>query len=134
MEHGLQHELISRGVANPDEFSHLAAEAIRDTCCWYDEQDGRVGPGVLVTELRRGGRRERQKSTPESRSAAYFEGVWSWLEENFPEWTMPGQRSHPAAFVAVMRLHTRHGRGSVTKAKDGRSIRAAVKDWEKRYA
>src|SRR6185312_17386846 len=49
-------DLRERGVNNPTEFRSLGVDTIRDTIRWFDAQGGRVTAGVLVIELRSGGK------------------------------------------------------------------------------
>lgn len=49
--------LRARHVSNPESFLSAATpDAIMGACRWYDEQKGRVGTGILVMELRAGGK------------------------------------------------------------------------------
>lgn len=131
-------ELRARGIINPEQFLDAATpEAILDTCRWYDAQNGRVGTGVLVAELRAGGRagwqpEPRQRDvTAEQR--AYADEIVAWLREHFPEVDRPVYGPHPAAVAAVIRLHWVYGKGRLTVREHGPEICAAVDRWEEAW-
>lgn len=131
-------DLRLRGIANPEQWSALGAEAINGTIRWFDAQNGRVGPGVLIRELQAGGKPAWNPSMQHPRSMLdrereYGEQVWSWLARHFPDLDRPGWGPHPAAVACVLRLHQRDGRGSVTVARHGAEIRAEVRRWVRKW-
>jgi hypothetical protein len=132
----LAEELIDRGV-NPTsarEFvAQLDAEAIGRTIGWFDGQSGRVGAGVLVAELKRGGRPAQRAGLIEEQRQ-YGQDITDWLRKHFPEFDRPRFGPHPAAVAAVIQLHHRDGKRALTKRRHGAEIRAAVKRWEDRAA
>lgn len=68
-----------------------------------------------------------------TRQEQYHEQVTSWLARNFPE-VMDGELPHPAAFMAVVRLHHQFGKGTVTRGEHGELIRRAVKRFDERLS
>jgi hypothetical protein len=132
LERAIIGELRSRGVSNPDEFAQLDDSAILNTVRWFDAQRGRVGPGVLVAELRKNGRRTKRHRLDEQQ--AYADEIVAWLRRHFPDLDRPVYGPHPAAVVAVIRLHWRYGKDQLTKDEHGETIQAAVGKWEKQWA
>ena len=64
--------------------------------------------------------------------AAYGNQIRDWLRKHFPQWnTDHGNRTHPAAITAVIRLHHQHGKGKLTVREHGPAIRSAVDGFEK---
>lgn len=124
-------ELRLRGVTNPDEFASLDAAVIRDTVRWFDGQGDRVTAGVLVLELRKGGRKPQRSVADEQRE--YADSIVSWLNQHFPEFQQRLGNPHPAAVAAVIRLHYRDGKGNLTVRKHGGEVRAAVKAWRLKW-
>lgn len=124
-------ELRKRGVTNPDEFAHLDAETLNRTIRWFDDQKGRVGAGVLVAELRRGGKRPTGSLVDEQRE--YANQITAWLSRHFPDLDRPGYGPHPGAVAEVIRLHHVHGKRSLTVIQHGSYIRAAVKAFDERW-
>lgn len=126
--------LIDRGISNPQQFADLGVEAIEGTCRWFDAQSGRVGTGVLVHELRAGGKPN--WSGPSSSSGSellkeqvrYGDEIQAWLCQHFPECG-----PHPAAIAAVVRMHFLYGKGRLTVTEHGAEIRGAVARWEGRW-
>jgi hypothetical protein len=126
--------LRARGVTKPDEFAALGADVIDDTIRWFDAQDGRVGAGVLVNELRAGGKPGWTPQASRSASVAdtqreYGESITAWLTKHLPELDRPGWGPHPAAVAAVIRIHHRDGKTALSKSKHAAEIRQAVRDW-----
>ena len=148
-------DLRLRGVVNPEQFASLGVVTIAATCRWFDDQGSRVGPGVLVMELRNGGRRQYdglRRSVLDSQRE-YGEQIEAWLTAKFPDLCKTDSRiiaaerklgdlpladrlaaaarPHIAARAAVIRLHARDGRGLTVK-QHGPEIRAAAKAYDKR--
>ena len=63
-----------------------------------------------------------------NRERDYGLQVEAWLKRVFPEFG-----AHPAAIVAVIRLHHTVGKGRLTKREHGEQIAGAVRVWEARY-
>jgi hypothetical protein len=127
-------ELKRRGVTNPAEFSSLPVSRIRETLEWFDAQNGRVGVGVLVAELRAGGRKivaARGSLVAEQRE--YGQRIVMWLNENFPEFTQRSGNPHPGAVAAVIDLHYKHGKGALTRGKHGEDVRRGVKAFDEKW-
>lgn len=123
--------LVERGVVPTNAQALIAAydqQRVADAVAWFDSQPtGAVGAGLLVRAVREGRSPLRRQAVSQQRD--YWRSLEAWLEGAFPEFG-----AHPAAAAAVMRLHRRHGRGSVTRREHGPIIRAAVDRWERRYA
>jgi hypothetical protein len=143
-------ELRVRGIGEPEQFVSLGADAIIGACHWFDDQRGRVGLGVLVNELRAGGKPgyDARRSTLE-REREYGQSIVDWLGEKFPDLCkVPervvagcrecfgdvdadalarGRTPNPAAQAAVARLHQRYGKGQLTVKEHGSEIRAAAR-------
>jgi hypothetical protein len=118
-------------VSNPGEFASLPVDVVEATVRWFDQQGDRVGAGVLVRELKA----RTQQSTPSrQRQGEYGRQLTAWLQRHFPDLCDEKGFPHPAAFEAVIHLHHRHGRGSLTAAEHGTVIRARVDAWNARYA
>lgn len=134
----LAQALVARGV-NPALAMSLLSEhgtlAVGRTIAWYDAQNGRVGPGVLVAELRAGGNPDggRDDRSLLERDRAYGEQIAEWLNHHFPDLRQPSGQPHPAAVAAVIGLHHSHGKGRLTVSEHGPEIRAAVRAWRKRF-
>jgi hypothetical protein len=129
----LSEALTERGV-NPELAGALVlrldADAVRRTIAWYDEQQGRVGAGVLVAELRAGGKRPPKQSTADEQRE-YADQVVDWLREHFPQWNRDdGNRTHTAAIACVIRLHHKHGKHGLSVREHGPEIRAAVREFD----
>jgi hypothetical protein len=62
---------------------------------------------------------------PARLSFEYGEQIRSWLRSTFPEFG-----DHPAAVVAVIRLHHLEGKGTLTRGRHGELIQAAVRRWD----
>lgn len=126
-------QLRDRGVTNPDEFAHLDDAVIVDTTQWFDDESRRrqIGVGVLVAELRKGGRRPQQRRDLIAESAEYGRSMHAWVRQHMPDLVVDGY-AHPAAIAALIRLHKRHGKGSVTVREHGLWIREFVSDWKAR--
>lgn len=127
----METELKKRGVQT-SLFALLetaSLSAIRRTIEWWDRQPD-LGVGVLVGTLRAGGVTDQKRLLDRQRE--YGEQVEAWLAENFPELVRPREGVHPAARTAVYRLHYLHGR-SLTKAKHGPEIRAAVRAFDEQW-
>lgn len=125
--------LSDRGVSNPAEFASLDAQTVERTLAWFDQQGDRVGVGVLVRELRNGGRKAPARRDLLGREAQYGRDVCAWIRKHFPDLCNTDWGPHPAAIVAVIRLHHLHGKGSLRPGTHGSQIRAAVEDWEHRF-
>lgn len=123
-------ELRARGIHNPEQFSHLDADAITRTVAWYDQQNGRVGTGVLVAELRAGGKTAAKRKDA---GRSYETLIRSWLNEHFPEYKQPSGNPHPGAITALIRLHHQHGKTGVTKAEHGAEIRDSVRAFNEKW-
>lgn len=124
-------DLRSRGIRNPGQFASLGADAIRDTLRWFDAQNGRIGLGVLVNELRAGGKpgwKPQRQSVSVTEQRDIGEQIQAWLKVQLPELA-----DHPAAIAAVVRLRFLHGKGNVTRSKHGELIRAAAENFDRRY-
>jgi hypothetical protein len=143
-------ELRIRGIGEPEQFVSLGADAIIGACHWFDDQRGRVGLGVLVNELRAGGKPgyDARRSSLE-RQREYGQSIADWLAQKFPDLCRLDERvvvacrecfgdvdadalardrtPHPAAQAAVARLHQRYGKGQLTVKEHGPEIRAAVR-------
>lgn len=129
----METELKKRGVQT-SLFSLLetaSLQAIWRTIEWWDRQPD-LGVGVLVGQLRAGGVRDEKSQLDRQRE--YGEEICAWLSESFPELRDPHGYPHPAAIVAVIRLHHQHGKGQLTKRAHGPAIRAAVKRFEERWS
>lgn len=89
-----------------------------------------------MLELRAGGKPgwqpDRELSSVE-RNRLYADQVCDWLMEHFPDLERDNGRPHPAAITCVFRLHHRDGKGSLTRARHEREIRAAVREFDKRF-
>lgn len=117
--------LRDRGVENPAEFVALDAAVIDSTVRWFDSQRGRVGVGVLVRELRNGGRRPPRLATDTlEREAEYGRRVAAFCEANFE------CGAHPAAVAAVIRAQFIHGK-SVEASVCRPFVAAAVERWDR---
>ena len=121
-------QLKTRGVTSPDEFATLNDATILDTIRWFDLQEGRVGAGVLVAELRNGGRQPTRRNTT-AEQQAYADAIVASLRRHFPEFDRPVDGPHPAAIAAVIRLHWLYGK-DVAVLEHGGTIRAAVTTWD----
>jgi hypothetical protein len=125
--------LAARGVTNPEQFASMPVEDISAVTQWFDKQKAHrpVGPGVLVAELRNGGRAAlaRRAATQTADQEAYAAAVDAWLRPKFPDLINSRGRVHCAAALAVYRLHSIHGKGTLTVAEHGCTIRAAVERW-----
>lgn len=128
--------LQARGVGEHvfGDFRALDPAVILDTCRWYDEQKGRVTTGVLVEELRAGGRTPSKRRSVADGRREYDEQVVAWLREHFPDLDRPVWGPHPAALAAVFRLHRTCGKGALTVREHGPVIRAAVKAFDLKWA
>lgn len=126
----LELELQNRGVqaSLPSLLKFASLQAIRRSIEWWDGKPG-AGPGVLVGVIRKGGILEPAPSTHDD----YWHDVAAWLRENFPELIDADGWPNPGATNAVVMLHYRHGKGSLTVAKHGRQIRKAAADYDKRF-
>ena len=129
--------LKDRGVQNPSEFVHLPVDVIQQTVAWWDQQHTRrsAGTGVLVTELRNGGRQQKAHTaaTLTQREARYAASIVAFLAERFADLFDNGL-PHPAAVAAVTRLHFLHGKQGLTAAEYDAPVRDAVEAWETRNA
>ena len=129
--------LADRGVTKPEQFAALGVTAIAQTILWFDQEQTKrsVGTGVLVTELRNGGRRQtaRRASDLLDSEAEYGQKIVDWLEAKMPDVCRPAYGPHPAAVAAVVRLHWRKGKGSLTVGSSGAEIRAAVQRFDERF-
>ena len=125
--------LRDRGVTDPAAHAHLGADVLAETVKWFDAQQGRVGAGVLVQELRSGGRRAevRRVASLTEREAEYARQVVGAIRREFPELCDPNP--HPAAVTAVIRLHHVEGRVKLDNALHTSLINAAVKAWDERF-
>lgn len=127
-------ELRDRGVNNPDEFRSLGADAMKDTVRWFDAQNGRVTAGVLVVELRRGGKPGWRPVVSAGQSAAeYAEQIVVWLNQHFPDLRQPSGNPHPAAAVEVIHLHHELGKGRLLPREHASRIRAAVRAFNEKW-
>lgn len=127
-------ELRDRGVNNPDEFRSLGANTVKDTVRWFDAQNGRVTAGVLVVELRGGGKPGWRPAARAGQSATeYAAGIAAWLNEHFPDLTERSGNPHPAAVVQVIHLHHELGKGRVLPREHATRIRAAVRAFNEKW-
>jgi hypothetical protein len=119
-----------RGISDPERWASLGADAIDGAVRWYDAQNGRVNTGVLVSELNAGGKPgwRRAGVNPDD---DYAEQVNRWLRTQFPDLVDDQGHPHPAAIVAVMRLHYTVGRGRLTRTEHGPLIRGHVAYFDK---
>src|SRR5215472_12951143 len=102
--------LKDRGMDNPEQWAHLDPAVIKATVRWYDEQNGRVGIGVLVNELRKGGRQPARRRDPLAEQQTYADELVAWVRRHLPEVDRPRHGPHPAAVAAVIRLQWQHGK------------------------
>lgn len=127
-------DLRERGVTHPDEFRSLGADVIRDTVRWFDAQGGRVTAGVLVVELRRGGKPGWRPVVSSGQSAReYAAQITAWLNEHFPDLQEPSGNPHPAAVVTVIHLHAELGKGRLLPREHAARIRAAVRTFNEKW-
>jgi hypothetical protein len=133
-----EQSLIERGI-NPPLAAKLAAgldgPAIERTIAWYDRESEKreITAGVLVAELRRGGRPATQVSLMQ-REISYGNEIVAWLRRHFPQWNREtGNRTHPGAIACVIGLHHRHGKGSLSVREHGAEIREAVERFDARH-
>lgn len=130
----LSQALVERGV-NPALADALLCDldpaAVAGTLRWFDDQDGRVGAGVLVAELRAGGKPD-YGTTLLQRQGDYGEEISDWLNEHFPNLRDESGRPHPGAIAAVIRLDYRDGKDRRSASRWGPEIRASVKAFEHR--
>ena len=127
-------ELTARGVSDPEQLLRFASpEAIVGACGWFDSLAGNPGLGVLANAIKAGGKPDWQPPKPRSTlgaQQAYGEKIVERLREHFPQWNKPdGNRTHPAAIAAVIRLHWLYGK-DVAVLEHGGAIRAAVTTWD----
>jgi len=121
-------------VNNPTEFRSLGVDTIRDTIRWFDAQGGRVTAGVLVIELRSGGKPGWRPAVSAGQSATeYAASVASWLSTHFPDLTEPTGNPHPAAVVEVIHLHYELGKGRLLPREHASRIRAAVRAFNRKW-
>ncbi|GAC1603198.1 MAG: hypothetical protein NVS3B21_31650 [Acidimicrobiales bacterium] len=127
--------LRERGILNHDQFAAIGAEAILGACRWFDAQKGRVGQGVLVMELKAGGKPgwQPKPSSVVDQQREYGNRICDWLSESFPDLCDAKWGPHPASIAAVIRLHYAEGKGSLRKGEHGPVIRKAVRDFNKQY-
>lgn len=130
-----------RGITSPEQLladaASSASETILEACRWYDEQNGRVGAGVLVNEIRARVQRPTSgvgRPTPLDAQSAYQDQIISWLKQNLPKLCdAHNGQPHPAAVVAVLRIHARSGK-DVELEEHVDEIRTAVSRWKERWA
>lgn len=129
---GLGEKLCSRGVVPANAQALLAefpAERIERALAYFDAlPDG--GPGLLVRAVRDGRAPARSRRSLVAEQAEYERSLVAWLQAAVPDLCSP--LPHPGAVVAVIRLHHRDGKGSLTKRRHGGEIREFVKYWEQR--
>jgi hypothetical protein len=126
--------LCARGV-----FASLAeqlmaehsAERIQAWIEYADTQSG-MGAGALVQGIRSGDMPPAKPKSMLAAQAEYGQSIQAWLAKNFPEYDRPQWEPHPAAVAEVIRLHWRHGKGTLTREEHGPAIRAAVEAWGER--
>lgn len=127
--------MSNRGIDNPQELLAFASpERILAACRWWDTKPG-AGAGVLARVIRQGGIEPQAASKTSSlleEQDRYGESIVAWLREKLPDVCDEG-RPHPAAIAAVIRLHGRYGRGSLTPGDHGDQVRLAVKVWHQRF-
>lgn len=121
--------LRERGVTNPQQFASLDAKTISETIQWFDSQNGRVSAGVLVHELRNGGRRAKRQSIL-AQEKEYATGIVKFLRARYPDLCDPNP--HPAAVATVTRLHFLRGKDLPAVEYDT-PIFEAVKRWDERF-
>lgn len=127
-------DLRERGVNNPDEFRSLGAAVLRDTVRWFDAQNGRVTAGVLVIELRAGGKPGWRPTVTAGQSAReYADQLASWLNEHFPDLKQASGNPHPAAVVEVIHLHHELGKGRLLPREHAGRIRRAVREFNTKW-
>jgi len=142
-------ELLARGV-NDSVAAKLGREADPDLVvawCSYAAAHPSMGPGAIVTAIRRGLKPAQRRSDLEEQKR-YGESIAEWLLASMPEacgvspeivaWErrVYGDEAaeglaradgpHPAAVAAVLKLHYQHGRRSLTVGEHGQLIRDAV--------
>lgn len=127
--------LVQRGLSRPVAERHaasFAAQQIENAVAYFDQQTG-VGAGVLDLAIREARVPVRKQSAGLEREAQYAADVVAWLRKHFPEFDRPVWGPHPAAIGAVVRLHGRDGKGTLSRSAHGPEIRAAVKAWDDRW-
>lgn len=132
----IEQALIERGVnANIAAWVSVWMEpaAVQRTIEWFDAQGGRVEAGVLVDELRKGGRPEPRRTMLDEQQA-YGESITAWLSENLPDLVDERGAPHPFAWISVWRLHARVGKDGVSAEEHGDEIRAYVELRERALA
>ena len=115
--------LRARGVVAAERVASSATPDLIAAWCEYADRNPAMGPGALVAAIRSG-------ATPSAparsrRRGEYGQEVRDWLRSQLPD-LCPDGEPHPAAISAVMRLHLRYGRGSLTARAHGAVIRASV--------
>lgn len=125
-------ELVGRGVEEANAQTLVASHdpgRVWGAIGWFDSQRaGSVGPGLLVRAVQEGRVASPRRSMLDEQQE-YGESICDWLNERFPGLRQASGRPHPAAIAAVIRLHFRDGKGSLTRQRHGVEIRAAVDAW-----
>lgn len=121
-----------RGVSNPGEFRDLPVGLVTETVRWFDDQRGRVGPGVLVAELRQ--RARAQSSSPAERtvgwpsSVVHPEEVADWIREHMPKLVKDGKVNDGAMLEGWRICWNRSVRVEILKRYRS-ALTAAAKQW-----
>ena len=125
--------LCARGVFASLAEQLMAEHSAERIAAWIEYADTQSGMGVgaLVSGIRSGNLPPARPKSMLARQDEYLLGILRWLAKNFPEYDRPRWGPHPAAVAEVIRLHWRHGKGSLTKEQHGPAIHAAVEAWEK---
>jgi hypothetical protein len=124
--------LRAQGVAMPMAQQLAASYDTEHVQAWTDyaaRQQG-MGAGALIVGIRSGDPPPTRPKSVLAQQAEYGRSIQAWLAKNFPEYDRPKWGPHPAAVAEVIRLHWRHGKGSLTKEEHGPAIHAAVERWE----
>ena len=126
--------LRARGVTAPVAQALAADHDAERIQAWtdYAARHQGMGAGALIEGLR-SGELPPAPAKPKSmlaEQAEYGRSIQAWLSKNFPEYDRPRWGPHPAAVAEVIRLHWRHGKGTLTREEHGPAIHAAVAKWE----
>ena len=127
--------LRARGVTAPVAQQLVAGHDTDLIQAWteYAARFPSMGAGALIQGIRTGNLPPAKPKSMLAQQDEYVRAILAWLAKHFPEYDRPKWGPHPAAVAEVIRLHWRHGKGSLTKEQHGPAIHAGVEAWEARY-
>ena len=130
--------LKDRGVSDSllSEFASLPEQTVLTIITRFDADES-ASVGALVFRLRQAVKKQAEpapsKQNLMAREAQYGKDVAAWIEAEMPELCRPKWGPHPAAVAALIRLDFVHGKTNRRKSTHGPVVRAAVKDWERKF-